>query len=80
MVIEVKNDHQIRVYSNDQQMANVYFQNVFLNNFLNVTMNDMHMVVNDWVVNPHDVMYFCGTVHAAFGLWGNLLVERQLSL
>jgi hypothetical protein len=29
--------------------------------------------------NPHDLYFYCGTVHAAFGLWGHMLVEMQLN-
>jgi hypothetical protein len=59
-------------------MTDRYFSNLFLGNFMDVKYEEMGVISRQWVDNPHDVMYFCGTINAAYGMWGKVLVEMQL--
>jgi hypothetical protein len=68
----------LTVYGNDAQMAEMYFQNMFLGGHLDVNVQEMGVLTRGWVENPHDMLYFSGTIHSAFGVWGKVLVEKQL--
>lgn len=73
------NSLQLTLYGNDSEQVELFFRNLFLGNHLQVVEEEMSVVSRGWVDTPHDLLYFCGSVHAAFGLWGNMLVEMQLS-
>ena len=73
------NTLQLTLYGNDSEQVELFFRNLFLGNHLQVAEEEMSVVSRSWVDTPHDLLYFCGSVHAAFGLWGNMLVEMQLS-
>lgn len=59
-------------------MTDLFFKNLFLGNFLDVKYEEMNVLQRGWVENPHDIMYFSGTVNAAYSVWGKVLVEMQL--
>ena len=70
---------QITAYGNDENMTELYFQHLFLGNHLDVLRDEMNVYSRSWVETPHDLLFFCGSVHAAFSLWGSMLVEMQLN-
>jgi hypothetical protein len=71
----------ITVYGNDRAKVEAFFMNLFCgkNHWLQVKREDMSMLTRGWVDHPHDLLFFSGSVHAAFGAWGKVLVEQQLS-
>ena len=66
------------MYGNDAQMTEYYFQNLFTGGHLDVQPLELGVLTRGWVENPHEMLYFSGTIHSAFGVWGKMLVERQL--
>ena len=59
-------------------MCEEYFNHLFLGGPMNIGQEEMQVMIQGWSESPHDVLFFCGSVHTAFGLWGEWLVEQQM--
>jgi hypothetical protein len=56
----------------------MFYEHLFLGGFMETQESTMNVSMRGWTESPNDLMFFCGTVHAAFGVWGKVLVEMQL--
>lgn len=54
-----------------RKITEFYFKNLFEQGMMDVRYEELNVIVKSWVETPHDLMFFCGSVHAAFGVWGN---------
>jgi hypothetical protein len=79
VIVQLQQSMYLTIYGNDQQMVEVYFQKLFLKNAMDVKMSEMGVLSRQWVDSPHELLFYCGSVHSAFGVWGRALVEMQLN-
>ncbi len=78
VVVQLQNTMDLTLYGNDAAAVELFFEQLFIGNFLDTRSGDLNVLTRGWTDSPNDLMFYCGTVHAAFGVWGKVLVEMQL--
>jgi hypothetical protein len=57
------------IYSNDLHKAEEFLKQVFLETSLLVTPEEINVLSRGWNSAPHDLLYFCGCVDAAYHIF-----------
>lgn len=72
----------VTMYGNNRDRVQQCFKSLFMqgcNGDLALPSEDeMRVSMREWSASQHDLLYFAGSVHAAYSAWGRVLVERQL--